>query len=102
MNKVDIQETTVSILGYKMDYPSMNLDLLNKDKKRFDMMIIIIHVNESRKGYKVKRIGKTTKKSTKVTYELINSEEDLKSYEKKLREMMSNFNKKYGTKYKLQ
>ncbi len=91
----------ISVRGYSMEYPTMNLELLKTDEKSFDMCLIVVHLEEARKGFKVKKIGKTTRKGTKVTYAAIESKEDLDKCKKKISNLIDQYNKKYGTKYTL-
>lgn len=91
----------ISVQGYQMECPPMNLELLRTDKKRFDMFLIVAHIEEAKKGFKVKKVGKTTKKGTKITYSAIENEEDLKQYVSKMRDLVKQYNENYGTNYTL-
>jgi hypothetical protein len=52
-------------------------------------------------GFKVKRVGKTTRKSTKFTYEQIKGEEDFKQYKDLINKMVNDFNAKYNENIKI-
>lgn len=91
----------ISVQGYQMEYPPMNLEMLRTNERSFNMSLLVAHIEEAKKGFKVKRIGKTTKKGTKITYTAIENEEDLKKYGNKLRDLVKQFNEKYGTNYTL-
>lgn len=91
----------ISVQGYGMEYPPMNLELFNTNRKSYDMFVLVAHIEEAKKGFKIKKIGKATKKGTKITYTAIESEEDLKQYSIKIRDLLKQYNENYGTKYTL-
>lgn len=91
----------INVQGYGMEYPPMNLKLFKTDKKTYDMCVITAHIEGINNGFKVKKIGKATKKGTRITFTTIKSKEDLKQYSIKIRELLNQFNKNYGTNYTL-
>jgi hypothetical protein len=80
---------------FQKNYASVNLDFQKKDAKGYDYMIILIYLEELKKGYKVKRINKTTKKGTTVIYSRIGSKEELEDYMKLLQDKIQEFNEKW-------
>ena len=91
---------SIQVLEFQTEYPTINLDLMKKTKD-YDMAIIVVYMLETERGFIVKKIGKTYKKGTKVTYKACESEEEAKKYREKLNELLNDYNKKYGTKYTL-
>lgn len=90
----------VQCVEYQVEYPSINLNMA-KYEKIYDMAIIVIYTMEIKSGYIVKKIGKTTRKGTKVTYKVIESEEEIKKYIKKVNKIIEEFNKKYNNNFSL-
>lgn len=90
----------VQCVEYQVEYPSINLNMA-KYEKIYDMAIIVIYTMEIKSGYIVKKIGNTTRKGTKVTYKVIESEEEIKKYIKKVNKIIEEFNKKYNNNFSL-
>ena len=90
----------VQVIEYQTEYPSVNLNMV-KLPKIYDMSIIVLYTMKLEKGYIVKNIGKTTRKGTKVTYKVIESEEELKEYIKKVNKIIEDYNNKYNTNFSL-
>lgn len=85
----------IKVLRYTAEYPSINLELKN-DKKMYSIVLIGLYIKEFKKGMKISKIYKTTKKGTKVKYESIDSEEDAFEYYEKIKAMIEEHNTKYG------
>lgn len=92
----------VCVLEYAIEYPTLNLKAKKDDEKVFDYGFLYCYSKECEKGFKVKKVGKTTKKGTKFTYTAIKDEHDLEECKKTLKQMISNFNYKYGANIKAQ
>lgn len=86
----------VSVMEFQIEYPVLNLEL-SKNEKEFERGIIAIYVAELERGFIVKRINKTTKKGTKVTYKSCKSDEEADKYIKKINSLIDEFEKKYNT-----
>lgn len=85
----------IEVLEYQIQYPTLNLNLKKEDKMMFDFGIIYAHSNQCDKGFKVKKIFKTSKKGTKFTYESIKSNEDFEEYKSLINDMINKFNAEY-------
>ncbi|MSU01911.1 hypothetical protein [Tissierella pigra] len=83
-------------MEFTKTYSGINLDFQRKDAKGYDYTMLLIYLNELKKGYKVKRINKTTKKGTSVVYSLIKSKEELAEYENLIKCKVQEFNKKWN------
>lgn len=92
----------LSVVEYQIEYPTLNLKAQKDDEKMFDYGMLYCYTKECEKGFKVKKVGKTTRKGTKFTYTAIKDKDDFEEYKKMLNEMISNFNSKYGTALKAQ
>lgn len=92
----------VCVLEYAIEYPTLNLKAKKDSEKTFDYGFLYCYSKECEKGFKVKKVGKTTKKGTKFTYTSIKDQKDFKEYEKTLKQMISNFNCKYGANLEVQ
>lgn len=88
--------------GFTKTYPAINLHLKKSDEKGYDYTILLIYLSEIDKGFKVKRINKTSKKGTTVSYKLIKDAEDLQHYKNLIQEGIDGFNSKYRTDIKLE
>ena len=80
---------------FQKNYASVNSNLQKEDAKGYDYMIILIYLEELKKGYKVKRVNKKTKKGTTVTYSRIGSKEELEDYMKLIQDKIQEFNDKW-------
>lgn len=89
----------IQVIEFQKEYPSINLDLMKNSPKDYDMAIIAAYTAETDKGYIVKKVGKTYKKGTKITYKPCENEDEAKKYREKLNELLNNYNEKYGTNY---
>lgn len=84
------------VIGYTADFPYINLELKKKDIKSYEGALLVCHIEEIKKGMKVSKIYKTTKKGTSIKYIAIKSEEDGLKYKNKVEKMIDDFNKKYS------
>lgn len=91
----------IAVVGYSKQFPTVNLKMQNDDPIGYDYSILILYSLETDKGFKVKKIGKTTGKGTKVTYETIKDKEDAIKYKEILESKVKDFNKKYKRKLKV-
>lgn len=91
----------VQVMGYGMEYPTLNLKLKNEDEKIFDYLVLHCYTKECEKGFKVKRIFKTTNKGTKVNYVAIKDKDDFEEYKKVIQKMVEDFNSKYKSDVKV-
>lgn len=69
-------DTSMSVVGFKMTYSVLDSELYKKDDARYKLGLIIIAANEFNNGFKIKRIGKATKKGTSITFELIKNKNE--------------------------
>lgn len=90
--------TEVRVLEFRKDYSNLNIEMMEECKALYDFSILYIHVCELEFGFKVKRIGRTTSKGTRVTYEALKDESDFNKYEKKIKEMQLKYKESYGDK----
>lgn len=90
MNKANIQ-----VLGFKKDYPSININLKENDTEKYDLCIIHIYLSELDLGYIVDKLYKTSKKGTKVAYKNYDKE-TIKGYIDKVNKLIDDFNIKYN------
>lgn len=69
--------------------------MMQKETPRFyEYTILNLYAFETENGFKVKKIGKTTRKGTKVTYKAFKSKEDAEEYRKLLMNKVKEFNKR--------
>ncbi|WP_084108655.1 hypothetical protein [Clostridium cavendishii] len=92
----------VELLEYQIEYPTLNLVIKKDNKRMFDYGMLYCYTKECEKGFKVKKVNKTTKKGTKFTYTAIKNKQDFEEYKKMVNEMIDNFNMKHGSKIKAQ
>lgn len=88
-------------VGFSKDFNKLNLKLKNEDEKKYDYAILLLYLNELDRGFKVKKINKTTNKGTKVSYIAIKTEEELNQYMKEVSSFIDEFNKKWNEDLKL-
>ena len=89
----------IMVIEFQQEFALLNLDMMKNDIKMYDMAIITAYTLELDKGFIVKRQGKTTKKGTKFTYKVCESEEEANKYKTKLDRMLNEYNEKYNTNY---
>ncbi|MBM7835929.1 hypothetical protein [Clostridium sardiniense] len=85
----------VQVMGYGMEFTLINLKLKNENQMMYDFVILDLYTSELSKGFKVKRINKTTRKGTKVNYESIKDRKDLEDYMKLVNSKIEEFKGKY-------
>jgi len=88
----------IQVMGFQKEYPTVNLKMQKEDEKGYEYSILILYTLETERGFKVKKIGKTTRKGTKVTYEVIKSKDEALDYKKLLEQKVKEFNNKWDTK----
>lgn len=88
-------EKDFEVIGYTCDYPYVNLELKNNNIAEYEMALLICHIEEIKKGMKVKKIYKTTSKGTLIKYEAIESEKEALEYADKIKNMIDKYNNKY-------
>lgn len=92
----------ISVVEFQKEFTEINLRLMKEDIKLYDLVIIGLYTVETKRGFKVKKIGKTGRAGTKVTFEPIKNKEDFEEYLNKLKGMLDEYNKKYGTNHTLE
>lgn len=65
-----------SVLGFKTTYTRLDLKMFKEDPIKYEGFLLGLAANELRRGFKVKRTSKATKKGTSVTYEAVKSAEE--------------------------
>ena len=80
---------------FQKDYPAVNLYLKKEDEKGYDYTMLLLYLGELGKGFKAKRVNKTTKKGTKVTYSLIKSKAEFADYKAFIQVEVDKFNEKW-------
>lgn len=91
----------IQVMGFQKEYSTVNLKMQKEDERIYDYSILILYTLETERGFKVKKMGKTTRKGTKVTYEVIKSEGEALDYKKLLEQKVKEFNDKLGIKIKV-
>lgn len=89
-----MEKAKISVLGFKKEYPSINIDLKENDTEKYDLCIIQIYLSELNSGYIVDKIYKTLKKGTKVSYKNYDKKTII-DYIDKINRLMDEFNIKY-------
>lgn len=85
----------VQVMGFQKEYPKVNLKMQKETPHFYEYAILNLYAFETESGFKVKKIGKTTRKGTKVTYEAFKSKEDAEEYRKLLIDKVKEFNDKW-------
>lgn len=80
-------DSNISVFEYQINYPNLNLETLKKCKPLFNYGMLHVYIKECKNGFKVKKVGKTSKKGTKITYKPIKDETDFKEYKNKIEKM---------------
>lgn len=89
-------------LEYSKSFKSVNLKLKQEDEKGYDYSMLVLYTLETDKGFKVKKLGKTTKNGTKVTYEAFKSNEDTLNYEELIVAKTKEFSEKWNINLKVE
>lgn len=87
---------SVSVLEFGITYPAVNLEL-KKNEKEYDRAIIALYIAEIERGFIVKKMNKTTRKGTKVTFKACKGEDEGKEYIEMVNKLIEEFNEKYST-----
>lgn len=88
-------ENKISCIGFKTNYPMINIKLLESDKKGYDFCIIQIHVAEINDGYIVDKIYKTSTKGTRVAYKSFDKD-TIKDYICNVNSLIDKFNTEHN------
>ena len=56
------------VMEFQNEFETINLDMMKNDTKNYDMAILVAYTLETKRGFIVKKQGKTTRKGTKFTY----------------------------------
>lgn len=80
----------VSVIEFLKTYPNINTEL---SEAKFKLAIIAIYESELSRGFIVKKIYKTYKKGTNVTYKACESEEEMREYKEKSKFISERFYK---------
>lgn len=85
-----------SVVGYVAEFPYINLELKNNEPKRYEIALLVCHIEELKKGMKVSKIYKTTKKGTSIKYEAIKNKTEALEYKDKIQNMVDEYNNRYS------
>lgn len=91
----------IQVMGFQKTYTAVDLKMQQENEKVYEYSILLLYTFETERGFKVKKVGKTTRKGTKVTYEVIKSEGEALEYKKLLEQKVKEFNDKWGAKIKV-
>lgn len=91
----------IQVMGFQKTYTAVDLKMQQENEKVYEYSILLLYTFETERGFKVKKIGKTNRSGTKVTYEVIKSEEEAIEYKKLLEQKVKEFNDKWGAKIKV-
>lgn len=91
----------VQLIEFQREFKNLNLKV-KEHEKIFDLMMLIVYTAESDKGFIVKKVWKTTKRGTKVTYKACASEEEAQAYKEKVDKLFKNYKDKYGDNFDLE
>lgn len=69
----------MSITGFQKSWSIMNLDVYKNDNELYNKYLAFAEIQEFNKGFKIKRVGKSTRKGTTITFEAIKTEEEYKT-----------------------
>ena len=86
----------VAVIGFRAEYPSINLDLMKNNEQMYDRAILAAYTAELERGFIVKKQFKTTKKGTRFAYKVCKDEEEAKEYSLKVQELLKKYNEKYA------
>lgn len=79
----------LNVVGGKMEYSKLNLDLVKKDQAEYETGKIIVWINMLNEGKKPKRWNKPTKKGTGVHFTML---ADQNEYEVAIDELQGHIN----------
>lgn len=87
----------IKVIEFQREFPTINIDLMKNNPKDYDMSMLVAYTLETERGFMVKKVGKTYKKGTKITYKPFESKEEVINYRTKLDELLEEYNTKYDT-----
>lgn len=90
-----------TILGFKNTFPIINWGVMKKNEKVYDIEILHLYLLNVKKGYKVKKIWKTTKKGTSVTYTAFKNQKEIGEYFEEFNKRVNEFNSKWNENFPL-
>lgn len=67
------------MLGFKTTYTRLDLKMFKEDPIKYEGFLLGLAANELRRGFKVRRTFKATKKGTAVEYEAVKTEEEFEA-----------------------
>ena len=85
----------VMVSEFQIEYTNINSEL-KKNEKMFDISNIGIYIAKINDGFIVKRINKTTKKGTKVTYKTPKDKKEFTRYIEKVANIIIEYEEKYS------
>lgn len=91
----------IQVMGFQKIYSAVDLKMQQENEKVYEYSILLLYTFETERGFKVKKIGKTNRNGTKVTYEVIKNEEEAIEYKKLLEQKVKEFNDKWGANIKV-
>lgn len=91
----------ITVKEFRVEYPLLNSNFKEKNIKEYDFLILNIYTEKCKEGFKVKKVYKTNKNGTKVSYEAIKDKMDFADYIEKVKKLVDIYNKQYGTNLKL-
>lgn len=68
-----------SVLGFKTTYTQLDLKMSKEEPIKYEGLLLGLAANELRRGFKVKRTCKATKKGTSVEYEAVKTDEEFEA-----------------------
>ena len=84
------------VIGYTKNFSYINLDLKKNNSKHYELALLVCYIEEFKKGMKVSRIYKTTKKGTSIKYENIKTKEEGLKYSKEIEKMVEEYHVRYS------
>ncbi len=87
----------IKVIEFQREFPTINIYLMKNNPKDYDMSMLAAYTLETERGFMVKKVGKTYKKGTKITYKHFESKEEVINYRTKLDELLEEYNTKYDT-----
>lgn len=84
----------IKVMEFQKEYSNVNLEL-TKNKLEYDKAIIALYISELEDGFIVKRIYKTSKNGTKVTYKPCENLEEQQKYIKIVNKYIDDFEENY-------
>lgn len=91
-----MEEGTMRLVKLSIDIDYIDLEMQKNEPKIFDLTMIAVYLAKLDEGLIVTRVGKTTKKGTKVTYKACESEEQANEYLNIVNKMIDMVKEKYN------